>query len=137
MNTLATNDRVFSELDVARIQRLTPATAPRGDALPPVFDALDEGNHLPPRPIPPNVVTMNSRVVIVDDSAVPRSVTLCYPEEADTSKARYSVLSPIGGALLGHQVGDVVTLETPGGKAVKLRIKRIEYQPEAAGNYLR
>jgi transcription elongation factor GreA len=41
---------------------------------------------------------------------------LVAPPEADASQDKISVGSPVGKALLGHRVGDRVTVETPGGK---------------------
>ena len=40
---------------------------------------------------------------------------LLGPEEADMKNNRISVLSPLGGAMLGKSVGDDVTVKTPGG----------------------
>lgn len=40
---------------------------------------------------------------------------LLGPEETDMKKNRISVLSPLGGAMLGKCVGDDVTVKTPGG----------------------
>ena len=37
------------------------------------------------------------------------------PEEADVKKGSISVLSPLGRALLGKEVGDEVLTKTPGG----------------------
>jgi transcription elongation factor GreA len=37
-------------------------------------------------------------------------------EEADVAKGMISTSSPIGRSLLGKRVGDVVTVQTPGGK---------------------
>jgi len=40
---------------------------------------------------------------------------LLGPEEADMRNNRISVLSPLGGAMLGKSVGDEVLVKTPGG----------------------
>ena len=40
---------------------------------------------------------------------------LLGPEEADVKKGSISVLSPLGNALLGKEVGDEVRTKTPGG----------------------
>jgi transcription elongation factor GreA len=40
---------------------------------------------------------------------------LLGPEEADMKHNRISVLSPLGGAMLGKSVGDDITVKTPGG----------------------
>jgi regulator of nucleoside diphosphate kinase len=45
-----------------------------------------------------------------------------------------SILAPLGTALLGFRVGDVVDWQMPAGTR-KLRIDEILYQPEASGDY--
>ena len=44
--------------------------------------------------------------------------TLVGSEEADMSQGKVSNLSPLGSALIGRKVGDVVTVPTPKGKTV-------------------
>ena len=38
------------------------------------------------------------------------------PQEANPSRGRISLLSPLGAALIGHGVGETITVETPGGQ---------------------
>ena len=51
--------------------------------------------------------------------------TLVSPQEADFKLKKISVDSPIGKALMGHEVGDLVEVDVPAGK-LKLEIKKIE-----------
>ena len=53
---------------------------------------------------------------------------------ADLELERLSVLTPLGAALLGASVGDIVECNTPGGIR-RLRIEKLLYQPEAAGDF--
>ena len=46
-------------------------------------------------------------------------------EEADFKKGKISIQSPVGKALIGHKVGDVVTIKTPA-KTVEYEIQEIE-----------
>jgi transcription elongation factor GreA len=46
-------------------------------------------------------------------------------EEADLKKGKISIQSPVGKALIGHKVGDVVTIKTPA-KTVEYEIQEIE-----------
>lgn len=55
---------------------------------------------------------------------------LLGPEEADMRHNRISVLSPLGGAMLGKTVGDEVTVKTPGGSR-QLEVMEIT-KPETA-----
>lgn len=85
--------------------------------------------------VPATVVTMNSRVVVQDVGTGEISeYTLVFPEKADISQGRLSVVSPIGTAILGYAKGDTITWQTPGGPR-QIRIEEIPYQPEAAGDY--
>ncbi len=84
---------------------------------------LDRAVIVAPEEVPPAVVTMRSRVSIVEESTGERrELTLVYPLEADIAANRVSVLAPLGTALLGYRAGDRVEWKMPGG----LRCVRIE-----------
>ena len=59
------------------------------------------------------------------DSGDIKKYTLVGQEEADLKKGKISVQSPVGKALIGHKVGDVVTIKTPA-KIVEYEIQEIE-----------
>jgi regulator of nucleoside diphosphate kinase len=83
--------------------------------------------------IPPDVVTMRSRVRVKDLKSGEETVyTLVFPGEASVSLGRLSILAPIGTALLGYRQGDVVEWPVPGGMR-RLQVAEVLYQPEAAG----
>ncbi|HYG67633.1 MAG TPA: nucleoside diphosphate kinase regulator [Anaeromyxobacteraceae bacterium] len=74
-------------------------------------------------PLPPDVVTMDSRVVFEDGrTGNVREVTLVYPGGADASAGRVSVLAPIGAALLGLRAGDTIEWPLPQGRTARIRI---------------
>ena len=88
-----------------------------------------------PREVPPDVVTLNSRIRLRDlDGDKEMIVTLVLPSMADLAEGRLSVVSPIGTAILGYAAGDVIEWEVRSGTK-KIRIEEILYQPEAAGDY--
>jgi len=90
---------------------------------------------IPPQKAPVDLVTMNSKVRLTDlDSSEELVYTLVYPHDADYKEGRISILAPIGTALLGFQVGDVVEWRMPAGTR-RLRIDEVMYQPEAAGHF--
>lgn len=96
---------------------------------------LDRAQILTSQEIPGEVITMNSKVVLLDlDNKEEETYTLVYPEHANSAEGKISILAPIGTAMLGYQVGDVFEWEVPAGKR-RLRIEKILYQPEAAGDY--
>jgi regulator of nucleoside diphosphate kinase len=85
---------------------------------------------VPAREAPPNLVTMNSRVLYADQTAgVRRSVKLVYPHQAD-GRGRLSVTSPLGTALLGLRTGQEIEWDFPGGDRRRLRIEKVVTQPE-------
>lgn len=123
-------DRLVHLLESPRYRATpgAPATALRAE--------LDRGRVLDhANAVPRKVVTMHSRVRVRDLKAdEPETYTLVYPDEADIDAGKLSVLAPLGAALLGARVGQVVRFDTPGGPR-RLRIERILYQPEAAGDF--
>ncbi|MCC6239069.1 MAG: GreA/GreB family elongation factor [Phycisphaerales bacterium] len=86
-----------------------------------------------PDQVPPDVVTMNTRLQAVDEqSGRQQELTLVFDDDADIFRRRLSVLSPLGIALLGKRQGQMATWKTRG-KLRRMRVQRIVYQPEAAG----
>jgi regulator of nucleoside diphosphate kinase len=80
--------------------------------------------------LPPDVITMNSIVVLKDlDTGEEIICTLVYPREANIEEKQISVLAPVGTAIIGHMVGDVVEWQVPAGMT-RLKIERILYRPE-------
>lgn len=75
--------------------------------------------------IPSGLVVMNSTVRLRDlDSDEIETYMLVFPQEADIQQNRISVLAPVGTAIIGCQVGDVVTWSVPRGR-VRLRIEDV------------
>ena len=92
---------------------------------------------VPSKEIPPDVVTMNSKVVLRDlDTAERMEYTLVFPKDANVENGAISVLAPVGTAILGYAKGDVVEWPVPSGKR-RIQIEKLLYQPEAAGDYSR
>jgi regulator of nucleoside diphosphate kinase len=88
----------------------------------------------PSSAIPPDAITMDSRVVLLDlESGEEMDLTLVYPgkPQCTTAGEPVSVLAPIGIAMLGYRAGDVFAWETPGGVR-QLKVKSVLYQPESA-----
>ena len=96
---------------------------------------LDKGKIVKPTDVPPDLITMNSKVCLIDKEAGEEVViTLVFPEDADHTQNKISILAPIGTAMLGHRVGDTFEYEVPAGN-VTMKVKEIIYQPEASGDY--
>jgi len=88
-----------------------------------------------PQKVPPNVITMNSRVCLLDLESGDRiAVSLVFPDERGTDGTKVPVLAPLGLALLGCREGDVMEWRTQQGLR-RLRVDRVLYQPESTGNF--
>jgi len=72
-----------------------------------------------------DVVDIGARVTVQEDDFDPEVFMLVGAKEADPRNGKISNESPIGLALMGHRVGDVVEADTPGGK-IRLKILKIE-----------
>ena len=129
----------ITKFDLARLEDLLAAAGEfsyrdRGD-LEELEAELQEGKLVDSKSVPPNVVTMNSRVQLVDvDENKPMVFTLTFPRDADIAKGKLSVLSPIGTAILGNAERDLVEWRVPAGIR-RIKILKVLYQPEAAGDY--
>ena len=95
---------------------------------------LGRANIVEPAEMPPDVVTMNSTVTFrIESSGKDFSLTLVYPGDIGDGAEKVSILAPVGSALLGLRVGDVIDWPMPGGRSARLHVLAIRYQPEAAG----
>ncbi|MEZ4406468.1 MAG: nucleoside diphosphate kinase regulator [Polyangiales bacterium] len=125
-----------TEQDWQRLNSLLTTARRRGSlAEDEALDAeLARAEVVPSSEIGPDVVTMNSRVrfALGDGRCYVR--TLVYPWDADAEKGLVSVLAPLGNALLGLSVDDVMTWTLPDGRTVKVKVLEVLYQPEAAGD---
>ena len=96
---------------------------------------LYRGVLVDPQNIPQDVITMNSKVSVTDTTSGEKmTYTLVFPSAANITDNKLSILAPLGMALLGYRVGDIIEWAVPSGVR-KLRVDEIVYQPEAAGDY--
>lgn len=124
-----------TSVDMARLRQLldAPDLMRQRPYLETLSQELDHASVVEASAIPADVVTMNSTVRLIDlDSDEAMELTVTYPEAADISSGKISVLAPVGTAILGCRQGDTVTWEVPAGVR-SLRVDRVLYQPEAAG----
>ena len=134
---------VISEYDKARLERkieqvLTDAevddTNPELSYVHQLANEILRARIVPPEKVPPDVVTMNSTVELEDtESGREITFTLAFPANSDPVSGKVSILAPVGLALLGSHEGDLVQWKAPNGMR-KHRVRRIVYQPEAAGD---
>ena len=119
--SLINNNRLASSRIRAQVEKLE--------------EELEKAVVVEPENIPADVVTMNTKLRLRDEqSGEERILSLVFPSDADFEKNRISVLAPVGTALLGYRVGDLIEWEVPSGTKT-FRIIETIYQPEAAGHY--
>lgn len=85
--------------------------------------------------IPRYVVTMNTRVQLIDTATGEKvDYTLVFPSDADLQQGKLSILSDLGVAIIGFSVGDTVECLFPDGVR-RIKIGMIYFQPEATKRY--
>ena len=131
-------DILITQADFDRLQGLVESPryrATHAASLIVLKDELGRGNVVAANEVPRGVVTMHSQVRVRDPKAdESETYTLVYPDEADINQGKLSVLAPLGIALLGTKVGQVVSFDAPAGQR-RLKVEKILYQPEAAGDF--
>ena len=80
---------------------------------------IEESNHKR------DIVEIGAHVTIQEEDYTPETYHLVGAKEANPQNGRISNESPIGSALLGHQVGDEVTVDAPAGP-IQFKILKIE-----------
>jgi len=107
----------------------------RQDHLKKLETELNRSIVVKPEEIPSTVITMNSKVALIDLETKEEMVyVLVFPQDANISENKISVLAPIGTAMLGYSLGDIIEWKIPAG-VTRLQVKSILYQPEAEGHY--
>lgn len=81
------------------------------DAAEDLLYEIERARVVPAPKLSSSVVRMGSTVTYRADSGLERTVTLVYPADADIAEGRISVLTPIGTALIGLDVGQSITWE--------------------------
>ena len=71
------------------------------------------------------IVDIGAQVTVQEEDYDPEVYWLVGAKEADSRNRKISNESPVGRALMGKRVGDVVSIETPGGQ-MQMRILKIE-----------
>ncbi len=126
-----------SERDLERLEAMLarlPDDQPGVDAL---REELDRAQITESEAMPPNVVTMNSRIrFVIEPAGREMEVTLVYPRDFSGRPGQLSVAVPAGIAVLGLTVGQQIEWLAPNGQTVRARIIDIPYQPERTGDYM-
>jgi regulator of nucleoside diphosphate kinase len=112
--------------DYQRLSLLARAAATRMPDLASVLTEELERAHVLAEGRLEETVCMGSEVEFRDDSTGKvQTVTLVYPNDADISQRRISVLTPVGTALIGLGAGDSITWETRNGELRQLTVLQV------------
>jgi regulator of nucleoside diphosphate kinase len=133
-STISTEPRlVISRHDLDRLWRLIGSIhSPRDpDAVERLQWELERAHVVPTAEIPAGGVTMDALVVFENqEDGRRREVTLVFPDQANVEAGRISVLSPIGSALLGLSLGQIIAWPLPRGRVARLKVIDVR-RPEA------
>jgi regulator of nucleoside diphosphate kinase len=130
----------MTEVDLARLCKLIEVGRDGGGDsniryLNKLEHELDRAEVVDSKDIPMDVITMRSKVRLRDlDTHKEMIFSLVFPNEADVDEGRISVLAPVGTAMIGYRVGDVIEWDVPSGPR-RLKVEEVLYQPEASGDY--
>ncbi len=125
------SDIYVTELDRTRLRSVVEF-----EQSPDIFELeheIERAIVVEPARVAPEVITMNSRVMLrLDDEKM--EVALVYPQDADSTAGKLSVCSGIGTAILGYREGDTVEWRISH-RTRCIRIEKVIYQPEAVGDF--
>ena len=128
---------VISSLDMQQLRKLfdNPDLLRQKPYLQELEQKIDAAVEVQPTEIPHDIITMNATVRLIDLTTSEEIIlTLVYPDHANISQGRISVLAPIGTAILGCHVGETIKWEVPDGIRI-LKVDRLLHLPEAAGQH--
>jgi regulator of nucleoside diphosphate kinase len=123
---------ILSAEDYERLSTLAHAARKRmPDLADELADEIGRAHVLAKGKHPQQIVCMNSEVEFRDDTTGKvQIVTLVYPEDADISQRKVSVLTPVGTALIGLRTGQSITWKTPNGEVRQLTVLSVR-EPRA------
>jgi regulator of nucleoside diphosphate kinase len=119
-------DRLLELVDSARLNWRVPR-----HSLDLLEGELGRATIVAPAELPRDAIAMNSTVWFRDlDTEELERYQLVFPPDADVIHGRISVLAPIGTALLGFRVSDIVEWQVPQGRR-RLEITNVIQQQAA------
>jgi regulator of nucleoside diphosphate kinase len=124
-----------SERDLDRLEAVLASLPDDQPGVNALREELDRAQIMDSEAMPPNVVTMNSRIrFVVEPAGKEMEMSLVYPRDFSGRPDQLSVTTPAGIAVLGLAVGQQIDWLAPNGQTVRARILEVTYQPERAGD---
>tara|TARA_R100000365_G_scaffold3300_1_gene10640 strand:+ start:5383 stop:5796 length:414 start_codon:yes stop_codon:yes gene_type:complete len=81
--------------------------------------------------VPDNVIGMGSTASFTTSDGFNQTFQLVYPDEANVSEGKISVLTPIGAALIGLAEGQSIPWEARDGRELSLTVLKVEQKAQA------
>ncbi len=126
---------VINEDELAHIEALAEGAYQRNPVLADrLLDEVGRARIVKAAKMPTDVVSIGSSVVYRDETTgQEKTVTLVYPENADISRDRVSIMTPIGVSLLGLSEGAAFYWDTRDDQRRMLTVISVR-QPEAVAS---
>lgn len=120
-------DIAISSSDHARLTTLAEQIIER-DALlaDDLLGELERARVVADAEIPENVVRMGSQVRFEDDKGIERTMALVFPNDADISEGKLSILTPVGTALIGLSPGQSIQWTARDGQRHRLTVLEVK-----------
>jgi regulator of nucleoside diphosphate kinase len=136
MATMNVSPITLTERDHERLLELVQSDAAREiPGVDMLRSELDRANIVDSKEIDPDVVTMNSTVLFVEEGGdKTHQLKLVYPHQAGQA-GTVSILAPVGSALLGLSVGQTIHWQASGRRDLTLRVVSVVDQPESKGKF--
>ena len=128
---------IISEGDARRLRPLVESSnkvnGVEAENLQRLRDELGRAQIVSESDLPDDIISMNSTVELEDleDDEI-MTYTLVFPENANVSEGRISILAPLGTAMLGYRVGYEIEWPVPSG-TLRVRVRRVTKNEVTAG----
>ena len=128
---------IISQQDLNRLETMLEHQIRLTPTMMQLEDELARAEVVEPQQVPPNVVSMNSKVLItMAPSKTATEISLVYPHDFKGEKGQVNVIAPIGAAILGLSEGQTIEWPQADGQMMTVHIDKILYQAEREGDYL-
>jgi regulator of nucleoside diphosphate kinase len=113
----------------ARLSALSSLTnGPMTEVCEYLREELDRAHILPTEKLRPDIVSIGSQVEFRDEqTGKSQVVILVYPLDADITRRRVSVLTPVGAALLGLSMNQTISFHTRTGERRELTVLKVSH----------
>lgn len=126
--------QLVNSLDKQRVLETIEPSGTPPDHLARLVERLNAAREVRPAAVPPDLVTMNSVVRVLDpETGDEDAYALVYPDDFAKDVEWITVHAALGSELLGRWVGEEIEFRSRRGTQ-RLLVKGLDYQPEAAGH---